>query len=98
VSPLCLCLCLCLIEYNSKLDFLSKCLYIHVLIYFAAFAWLKCEGNVEDCESFLRVHNIITRSGKHFGVSPKYVRISLLDTDENFTQFLDRLSTTIQSM
>ncbi|WJX33086.1 L-tryptophan--pyruvate aminotransferase [Trifolium repens] len=62
-----------------------------------AFVWLKCEGNVEDCESFLRVHNIITRSGKHFGVSPKYVRISLLDIDENFTQFLDRLST-IQSM
>lgn len=62
-----------------------------------AFVWLKCEGNVEDCESFLRAHNIITRSGKHFGVSPKYVRISLLDTDENFTQFLDRLST-IQSL
>ncbi|TKY73536.1 Tryptophan aminotransferase-related protein 2 [Spatholobus suberectus] len=57
-----------------------------------AFVWLKCEGNVEDCESFLRAHNIITRSGTHFGVSPKYVRISMLDTDENFNQFLDRLS------
>ncbi|KAH1112017.1 hypothetical protein GLYMA_04G186700v4 [Glycine max] len=57
-----------------------------------AFVWLKCEGNVEDCESFLRGHNILTRSGTHFGVSPKYVRISMLDTDENFNQFLDRLS------
>ncbi|KAG2399198.1 Tryptophan aminotransferase-related protein [Vigna angularis] len=57
-----------------------------------AFVWLKCEGNVEDCESFLRAHNILTRSGKHFGVSPKYVRISMLDTDENFSHFLERLS------
>ncbi|KAG4389902.1 hypothetical protein GLYMA_06G179000v4 [Glycine max] len=57
-----------------------------------AFVWLKCEGNVEDCESFLRGYNILTRSGIHFGVSPKYVRISMLDTDENFNQFLDRLS------
>ncbi|CAK8566730.1 unnamed protein product [Lathyrus sativus] len=57
-----------------------------------AFAWLKCEGNVEDCESFLREHKILTRSGRHFGVSPKYVRISMLDTDENFSQFLERLS------
>ncbi|KAK7301484.1 hypothetical protein RJT34_12349 [Clitoria ternatea] len=57
-----------------------------------AFVWLKCEGNVEDCESFLRAHNILTRSGTHFGVNPKYVRISMLDNDENFSQFLDRLS------
>lgn len=54
--------------------------------------WLKCEGETEDCESFLRGHKILTRSGRHFGVSPKYVRISMLDTDENFMQFLDRLS------
>ncbi|XP_057442909.1 tryptophan aminotransferase-related protein 2-like isoform X2 [Lotus japonicus] len=57
-----------------------------------AFVWLKCEGNVEDCEGFLREHNILTRSGRHFGVSPKYVRVSMLDTDENFVHFLDRLS------
>ncbi|KAF7838292.1 tryptophan aminotransferase-related protein 2-like [Senna tora] len=57
-----------------------------------AFVWLKCEGEIEDCESYLRGHNILTRSGKHFGVSPKYVRISMLDTDDNFTHFLDRLS------
>lgn len=65
---------------------------MYIMIYFAAFAWLKCEGNVEDCESFLREHKILTRSGRHFGVSPKYVRISMLDTDENFSHFIDRLS------
>ncbi|KAJ1377430.1 Pyridoxal phosphate-dependent transferase, major domain [Sesbania bispinosa] len=57
-----------------------------------AFAWLKCEGDIEDCESFFRGHKILTRSGRQFGVSPKYIRISMLDTDENFFQFIDRLS------
>ncbi|KAL6145243.1 hypothetical protein ACLB2K_055931 [Fragaria x ananassa] len=43
-----------------------------------AFAWLKCEDeSVEDCESFLRGHKILTRGGSKFGVSPKYVRISM---------------------
>ncbi|KAL3642326.1 Tryptophan aminotransferase-related protein 2 [Castilleja foliolosa] len=58
-----------------------------------AFAWLKCEGETDDCESFLRHgHNIITRSGKHFGDSAKYVRISVLPRDELFDQFVDRLA------
>ncbi|KAM7273392.1 hypothetical protein ACFE04_028056 [Oxalis oulophora] len=57
-----------------------------------AFAWLKCEGEIEDCESFLRGKKIITRSGKHFGVSPKYVRISMLDRDSMYNLFLERLS------
>ncbi|XP_057419865.1 tryptophan aminotransferase-related protein 2-like isoform X2 [Lotus japonicus] len=55
------------------------------------FAWMRCEGDIEDCESFLRGHKILTRSGKQFGASPKYVRISMLDTDENFSHFIDRL-------
>ncbi|CAJ1943795.1 unnamed protein product [Sphenostylis stenocarpa] len=57
-----------------------------------AFVWLKCEKDVEDCETFLRGHKIITRSGIQFGASPKYVRISLLDTDETFIQLIERLS------
>ncbi|KAI4343719.1 hypothetical protein L6164_011035 [Bauhinia variegata] len=57
-----------------------------------AFVWLKCEGDIEDCERFLRGHKILTRSGIQFGVGPKYVRVSMLDTDENFIQFIDRLS------
>ncbi|KAK1565008.1 hypothetical protein Q3G72_016754 [Acer saccharum] len=44
-----------------------------------AFAWLKCEHQkVIDCESFLRSKNILTRSGKQFGFSSKYVRISMI--------------------
>ncbi|KMT10657.1 hypothetical protein BVRB_5g117730 [Beta vulgaris subsp. vulgaris] len=57
-----------------------------------AFAWLKCEEEVEDCENFLRSHKILTRSGKHFGMSPKYVRISMLDRDSNYGLFIKRLS------
>ncbi|KAH9624311.1 hypothetical protein KSS87_005226 [Heliosperma pusillum] len=58
-----------------------------------AFAWLKCEGEVEDCESFLRMHKVLTRGGKHFGMSPQYVRISMLDRESNFNLFIKRLST-----
>ncbi|PSS07755.1 Tryptophan aminotransferase-related protein [Actinidia chinensis var. chinensis] len=57
-----------------------------------SFAWLKCEGEIEDCESFLRCHRILTRGGKHFGVCPKYVRISMLERDEMFDLFTERLS------
>ncbi|KAD4889023.1 hypothetical protein R6Q59_034085 [Mikania micrantha] len=56
-----------------------------------AFAWLKCEGEVDDCESFLRLHNIVTRGGKHFGASMKYVRISMLSRDYEFKLLTERL-------
>uniref|UniRef100_A0A2P2IIT1 Alliin lyase n=1 Tax=Rhizophora mucronata TaxID=61149 RepID=A0A2P2IIT1_RHIMU len=57
-----------------------------------AFAWLKCEKPIEDCEAFLRQNKILTRSGKHFGVGPEYVRISFLDRDENTNLFIEKLS------
>ncbi|XP_021762868.1 tryptophan aminotransferase-related protein 2-like [Chenopodium quinoa] len=57
-----------------------------------AFAWLKCKDEIENCEDFLRSHKILTRSGKHFGMSLKFVRISMLDRDSNFDLFIKRLS------
>lgn len=57
-----------------------------------AFAWLKCEGGIEDCGNFLKKHKILTRNGKHFGASPEYVRVSMLDRDESFNLFTKRLS------
>ncbi|PIA61781.1 hypothetical protein AQUCO_00200047v1 [Aquilegia coerulea] len=57
-----------------------------------AFAWLRCEGEVQDCESFLKGHKILTRSGRHFGEDPKYVRVSMLDRNEAFKLFVERLS------
>ncbi|MQL72604.1 hypothetical protein Taro_004926, partial [Colocasia esculenta] len=58
-----------------------------------AFAWLKCEKeDVEDCEQFLRRLNIITRSGKNSGSGLiRYVRVSMLDTDEKFDLFVKRI-------
>ncbi|XP_071711995.1 tryptophan aminotransferase-related protein 2-like [Rutidosis leptorrhynchoides] len=56
-----------------------------------AFAWLKCEGEVDDCESLLRKHKIWTRGGKHFGASTKYVRISMLSQDIEFEILTRRL-------
>ncbi|EEF51949.1 tryptophan aminotransferase-related protein 2 isoform X2 [Ricinus communis] len=57
-----------------------------------AFAWLKCEEPIKDCQEFLRSSRILTRSGKHFGVGPQYVRISLLDRDDTMNLFIERLS------
>lgn len=78
---------------SSKLIF-SRFFKVIYKVYFGdvAFAWLKCKGEVDDCEGFLRGHNIITRSGKHFGDSKKCVRISVLPRDEVFEQFIERLS------
>ncbi|XP_037457003.1 tryptophan aminotransferase-related protein 1-like [Triticum dicoccoides] len=59
-----------------------------------AFAWLRCEKQeVEDLESFLRENKIITRSGTKFGADQKVVRISMVDTDEAFGIFVNRLAT-----
>lgn len=58
-----------------------------------AFAWVKCEhASVSDCESFLKQHKILTRGGEHFGSSKKYVRISLIGYEEDYNEFIRRLS------
>uniref|UniRef100_A0ACD5W2R9 Uncharacterized protein n=1 Tax=Avena sativa TaxID=4498 RepID=A0ACD5W2R9_AVESA len=58
-----------------------------------AFAWLRCDKEgVDDLEGFLREHKIITRSGTRFGADPKVVRVSMVDTDEAFGIFVDRLA------
>lgn len=74
-------------------DSLHHCFSLFFLS-LAAFAWLKCEIGIgrDDCESFLRENKILTRGGKHFGVGSEYVRISMLDTDEKFDLFTERLS------
>ncbi|XP_075494242.1 tryptophan aminotransferase-related protein 2-like [Primulina tabacum] len=74
----------------------AKCTFNgHTFATQPAFAWLKCEGEIYDCEKFLREHKILTRSGKHFGDSTKYVRVSVLPRDEEFQQFTDRLRSII---
>ncbi|KAJ3704735.1 hypothetical protein LUZ61_008440 [Rhynchospora tenuis] len=60
---------------------------------YPGFAWLRCEDQkINDCEGFFKRINVLTRSGKYFGVGPEYVRISMLDTDGNFDAFIKRIS------
>ncbi|KAK3028199.1 hypothetical protein RJ639_039482 [Escallonia herrerae] len=57
----------------------------------AAFAWMKCNESIEDCEKFLKEYKIQTRSGKRFGTDPKYVRFSMVSRDKEFNLLLQRL-------
>ncbi|MED6217668.1 hypothetical protein PIB30_019800 [Stylosanthes scabra] len=59
---------------------------------YPAFAWIKCCGGIEDCESYLRSLKVFARGGKRFGVDGKYARVSLLCRDEVFNEFLTRIS------
>lgn len=70
-----------------------------VLMYLcAAFAWLKCEEGIVDCEKFLREKkNILTKSGKYFGDDLSYVRVSMLDRDSIFNTFIHRISSSFNS-
>ncbi|XP_057948982.1 tryptophan aminotransferase-related protein 2-like isoform X7 [Malania oleifera] len=59
----------------------------------ATFAWLKCnKEEIGDCAAFLREHKILTRNGNQFGTNAKYARVSMLDKEEAFNLFLERLS------
>ena len=63
-----------------------------LLVNVAAFAWLRCEKeDIDDLEGFLR-EKIITRGGTRFGADGKVVRVSMLDTDEAFHVFIERLA------
>lgn len=58
---------------------------------YTAFAWLKCNGDIEDCEQFLKDHKIMSRGGRRFGSDPRFSRVSMLSRDEVFEQFLNKL-------
>ncbi|CAN6446142.1 unnamed protein product [Victoria cruziana] len=60
---------------------------------YPAFAWAKCEAEeIDDCAAYLKANGILTRSGKLFGVDPKFVRISMMDRDDTFNLFIERMS------
>ncbi|KAG8067306.1 hypothetical protein GUJ93_ZPchr0005g15490 [Zizania palustris] len=57
------------------------------------FAWLRChKEGVDDLDGYLRERKIISRGGAKFGADGRFVRISMLDTDEAFAIFVDRLA------
>ena len=55
----------------------------------AAYAWLKCEREEDgDCTAVLRSANIIGREGTNFKAGSRYVRLSLLKSDDDFNFLL----------
>uniref|UniRef100_A0A803M776 Alliinase C-terminal domain-containing protein n=1 Tax=Chenopodium quinoa TaxID=63459 RepID=A0A803M776_CHEQI len=57
-----------------------------------AYAWMELKTG-EDAEKLMNELKIRARAGPKFGVSSKYIRVSMLESDDTFNQFLDRLST-----
>nr|AMD16119.1 tryptophan aminotransferase [Zea mays] len=58
------------------------------------FAWLRYnKDDIEDLEAFLLEKKIITRGGTRFGVDARAVRVSMVDTDQAFNVFINRLAT-----
>ncbi|KAL6983736.1 L-tryptophan--pyruvate aminotransferase [Sarracenia purpurea var. burkii] len=70
----------------------GRCLFTGELTEtYPAYAWMKCNKNVEDFETFLREQKIIGRGGSRFGSDPMYVRLSMMGREEDFDIFLERL-------
>lgn len=63
---------------------------LHQLI--AAFGWLKCEWEEDtDCEALLRNAQIKTQSGVLFEADSRYTRLSLIKTEDDFDQMMEKL-------
>lgn len=58
-----------------------------------AYAWIKCEREEDtDCTAVLRNANIIGREGSLFNAQSRYVRLSLLKSQDDFEWLLHQLN------
>ncbi|CAL5386314.1 unnamed protein product [Camellia sinensis] len=58
-----------------------------------AYAWLKCERDEEeDCYEVLRENGIISRRGSVYGAERRYVRLSLIKTQDDFDLLMLRFN------
>nr|GEU79917.1 tryptophan aminotransferase-related protein 3-like [Tanacetum cinerariifolium] len=58
-----------------------------------AYAWVKCEREEEiDCGAVLEAGNIKGRSGSNFSAKDRYVRLSLIKSQDDFELLLQRLT------
>lgn len=61
-------------------------------MYYAAYAWVRCDREEDgNCSSVLRAANIIGRAGSVFSAEERYVRLSLLKSDDDFDLLVYRL-------
>ncbi|KAJ8760504.1 hypothetical protein K2173_015171 [Erythroxylum novogranatense] len=57
-----------------------------------AFAWLKCEKEEDmDCYNVLKASKIIGREGVMFGAESRFVRLSLVKSQDDFNLLLQRI-------
>lgn len=57
-----------------------------------AYAWLKCEREEDqDCYQVLKEGGVLGRKGPSFGVQDRYVRLSLLKSNDDFDLLLHNL-------
>ncbi|KAJ9546043.1 hypothetical protein OSB04_025750 [Centaurea solstitialis] len=58
-----------------------------------AYAWVKCEREEEeDCGAVLEAANIIGRAGSAFSAKDRYVRLSLIKSQDDFELLVQRLT------
>ncbi|GLT65408.1 hypothetical protein SLA2020_378440 [Shorea laevis] len=58
-----------------------------------AYAWVKCEREEDrNCYSVMEAGNITGREGRKFGAEDRYVRLSLIRSQDDFDLLLHRLS------
>ncbi|PSS19523.1 Tryptophan aminotransferase-related protein [Actinidia chinensis var. chinensis] len=63
-----------------------------------AYAWLKCERDKdEDCYTVLKTAGIIGRSGTVFGSGSRYVRLSLIKTQDDFDLLIRKIKTLVSN-
>ena len=57
-----------------------------------AYGWLKCEREEDElCYKVLEDGGILGRVGTRFGASSRYVRLSLIKSQDDFDQLLQHL-------
>ncbi|KAL5975119.1 hypothetical protein ACLOJK_031798 [Asimina triloba] len=57
-----------------------------------AYGWVKCEMEEDgDCHAVLKAGGIIGRHGSQFGAEPRYVRLSLVGTQDDFDLLLHKI-------
>ncbi|KAK6246457.1 hypothetical protein QUC31_001223 [Theobroma cacao] len=58
-----------------------------------AYAWLKCEREEEkDCYAVLKAANVIGHEGGVFGAEDRYLRLSMIGSQDDFDLLIDRLT------
>jgi len=68
--------------------------FANTFVFFAAFAWLKCEASVvqdRSCYEVLKEVNITGREGSLFGADKHYVRLSLVRSKDDFDLLLRQI-------